>query len=133
MLRERLLATLSVFFATVALLLAGIGLYGVLNYAVIQQRHEMGIRMALGATALHIVRRVTRSVLAMVSLGVVIGLTAGVGFARVVEPLLFHVKATDPATLMSPILILAGVAVIAAFAPAIRAARIDPARTLRAE
>lgn len=133
MLRERMLATLSMFFAVVALLLAGIGLYGLLNSAVIQQRREIGVRMALGAGALHVVRRVTGAILGMVSIGVLVGLAGGLAFGRLVEPLLFRVKATDPATLMAPILILTGVAAFAAFAPAIRAVRIDPAQTLRTE
>ncbi len=133
MLRERLLATLSVFFAVVALLLAGIGLYGVLNYAVIQQRREIGVRMALGARAADVVRCITGALLVMVSVGLLIGLAGGLAFGRLVEPLLFRVKATDPSTFLTPILILAAVAAFAAIAPALRAVRIDPAQTLRTE
>src|SRR5688572_23546387 len=78
MIRERLLATLSMFFALLALVLAGIGLYGVLNYSVIQQRREIGIRMALGARSAHVVRRVTADMFGSVCLGLAIGVAAGV-------------------------------------------------------
>lgn len=133
MIRERLLATLSGFFALVALLLAGIGLYGVLNYAVIRQRREISIRMALGAGAAHVVRQVTIRMLGIVCVGSLIGLAGGLAFGRVVQALLFQVRPTDPITLMAPILALAAAAALAALPPAIRAVRIDPAQALRSE
>lgn len=133
MLRERLLATLSLFFAGVALLLAGVGLYGVLNYTVIQRRREIGIRMALGARAADVVRRVTAEVFSPVGMGSVAGLAAGLGFGRLVESILFNVKATDAASVVTPLLTLAVVAALAALPPAIRAVRIDPGQTLRSE
>jgi ABC-type antimicrobial peptide transport system permease subunit len=133
LIRERLLAALSLFFAAVALLLAAIGLYGVLNYAVIQQRREIGIRMALGARAAHVVRQVATAKLAWVAVGAAIGVGAGFGFGRAVQALLFEVKPTDPSTLAAPILTLAGAAILATLPPAIRAVRIDPAETLRTE
>jgi predicted permease len=133
MIRERLLATLSLFFAAVALVLAAIGLYGVLNYSVMRQRREIGIRMALGASSTHVVRRVTTGALTMVCLGSVMGLAAGLASARFIEALLFEVKATDTQMVAAPILALFGVAILAALPPAIRAVRIDPARTLRSE
>jgi predicted permease len=133
MLRERLLATLSLFFATVALVLACVGLYGVLNYSVIQQRREIGIRMALGARSADVVRQVTANVFGRVCLGSVIGVAAGLACERFVESLLFEIKATDPAALVTPIATLAGAAVLAALPPAVRAVRIDPAQTLRNE
>ena len=74
---ERLLATLSMFFAIVALVLAAIGLYGVLNYSVVQQRREIGIRLALGARSAHVVRRVTAGIFAMVFVGLAVGLAGG--------------------------------------------------------
>src|SRR6185436_3262438 len=77
LLRERVLAVLSLFFATVALVLAAVGLYGVLNYSVTQQRREIGIRMALGARAADVVRRVTARAVAVVCLGLAVGLTGG--------------------------------------------------------
>jgi ABC-type antimicrobial peptide transport system permease subunit len=133
MVRERLLATLSFFFAIVALVLAAIGLYGVLNYSVIQQRREIGIRMALGARSADVVRRVTTGMLTLVCLGAAIGIAGGVASARVVETLLFEVKATDLGIVAVPLLTLLSAAFLAALPPAIRAVRIDPARTLRSE
>ena len=133
MIRERLLATLSLFFAIVALVLAGIGLYGVLNYSVIQRTREIGIRMALGANSRSVVRKVTADVLSMVCLGSAIGLVAGLASGRLVKVLLFEVKPTDATMIASPLLVLAGAAVLAALPPAMRAARIDPAQTLRTD
>jgi len=133
MLRERLLATLSSFFAVVALVLACIGLYGVLNYGVVQRRREIGIRMALGARAAHVARGVTREIVRAVAAGSAVGLTGGLGFGRVVERLLFQVKAFDPIMLLIPLLGLATAAALAALPPIRRAVRIDPAQTLRAE
>jgi predicted permease len=133
MLRERLLATLSLFFAGVGLLLAGVGLYGVLNYAVIQRRREIGVRMALGARATHVVRRVSAEVLRPVGIGSVLGLAGGLGFGRLIQTILFEVKATDAASVVTPVLILALAAALAALPPAVRAVRIDPAQTLRSE
>jgi putative ABC transport system permease protein len=133
MLRERLLATLSLFFAGVALFLAGVGLYGVLNYAVIQRRREIGVRMALGARAVHVIRGVTAEVMSPVGMGTVLGLGAGLAFGRLIERILFEVKATDAVTIAAPLLTLAVAAALAALPPAIRAVRIDPAQTLRSE
>ncbi len=131
--RERLLATLSVFVATVALLLSAIGLYGVLHHAVVLQQRQIGIRMALGAGAARVVRHVTGGLLAAVAAGAVIGLGGGLLLGHLIESLLFRVGATDVAVLGTPIAVLAAAAAAAALPPAIRAARIDPARTLRAE
>ena len=131
--RERLLATLSIFVAGVALLLSAIGLYGVLHHAVVLQHRQIGIRMALGARAAQVVRYVTGGLLWAVVTGAAVGLAGGLFFGRLVESLLFHVSTTDVATLATPILVLAAAAAAAALPPAIRAARIDPARTLRAE
>jgi len=133
MIRERLLAALSFFFAFVALLLAATGLYGVLNYSVIRQRHEIGIRMALGAPAGHVVGHVTTGILAMVCLGSIIGLAGGLASVRFVEMLLYEVKATDATMVAAPILTLFGAATLAALPPVIRAVKIDPAQTLRNE
>jgi len=133
MLRERLLATLSLFFAIVALFLASVGLYGVLNYAVIQRRREFGVRMALGARAAHVVRGVTAEMMSPVGVGTLVGLGAGLAFGSLVERILFEVKATDAMSVTVPLLTLAVVAALAAVPPAIRAVRIDPARTLRSE
>ena len=133
MLRERLLATLSLFFAAVALLLAGVGLYGVLNYAVIQRRREIGVRMALGARAVHVVRRVTAEMLTPVGAGLILGLAGGLAFGRLVESILFEVKATDAMSVATPLLDARRCRGLAALPPAVRAVRTDPAQTLRSE
>jgi hypothetical protein len=133
MVLERLLAILSVFFAVIALLLAGIGLYGVLNYAVIQRRREIGVRMALGARAAHVVRRVTAEMLGPVGLGSIVGLAGGLAFGRLVQSILFEVNATDANSVVTPLLTLAVAAALAALPPVVRAVRIDPAQTLRSE
>ncbi|MEP7364738.1 MAG: ABC transporter permease [Acidobacteriota bacterium] len=132
-LRERLLALLSAFFAAVALILAAVGLYGVLNYAVLQRRREFGIRRALGAQAGDVARRVTGEVLAMLFIGSAAGLGAGVASEHYLEALLFQVKVTDVAMLTLPLLTIFAAALLAALPPVIRAVRIDPAAMLRAE
>jgi len=132
-LRERLLATLAVFFGCVALLLAVIGLYGVLDYSVLQRRREIGIRLAIGAPASRIARTVTIEVFSMVVIGAVAGLALGFWSIRYVETLLYQVKATDVSMLALPSLILFGAAFLAAVPAAIRAVRIDPVAMLRAE
>ena len=133
MIRERLLAALSAFFAGVALVLGAVGLYGVLNYSVLQRRHEIGLRMALGARAIHVVRRVTGRVMLVVVVGAAAGLAAGIAFGRVIQTLLFQITPADPVAVATPLAILAAAALIAALPPAIRAARVDPAQTLRTE
>ncbi len=133
MIRERLLATLTTFFAVIALLLACIGLYGVLSYGVVQQRREIGVRMALGARATQVATRVTRDMALIVICGALIGLAGGFGFGRVIERLLFEVKAVDPFPLLMPLVTLALAAMVAAIPPVMRAVRIDPAQILRSE
>jgi predicted permease len=131
--RERLLAMLALFFASVALLLAGIGLYGVLDYSVIQRRREIGIRMAIGARAGTIARSVTAEVFGMVLAGAIAGLALGMGSVRYIQSLLYQVKATDLAMLAIPAATIVAVAILAAIPAVIQAVRIDPAVTLRSE
>ena len=131
--RERLLAMLAFFFAAVALLLAAIGLYGVLDYSVLQRRREIGIRMAIGAPAGDIARRVTTDVFSMVLLGALAGLALGMASARYIESLLYQVKPTDLAMLALPPLTILAAALLASLPAVIRAVRIDPAKTLRSE
>ena len=131
--RERLLATLSVFFSVTALVLAGVGLYGVLDYAVTQRRRELGIRIALGAGAADIASRVTASVLVMIAFGVAAGLAIGVSTEQFIDSLLFQVKATDPAMLIWAAFAIAAAAFLAALPAVIRAIRTDPATLLRSE
>jgi predicted permease len=131
--RERLLAMLALFFAMVALLLAAVGLYGVLNYSVVERRREIGIRLAIGAQASRIARLVTVDIFTMVILGAVAGLAIGMASVRFIETLFFEVKATDFAMLMVPGAVIAGAALLAALPAVIHAVRIDPAETLRSE
>jgi ABC-type lipoprotein release transport system permease subunit len=131
--RERLLATLALFFAAVALLLAGIGLYGVLDYSVLQRRREIGIRVAIGAQAGDIARRVTAEVFGMVLAGAVAGLALGLVSVRYIATLLFQVKATGTMPLAAPSLILLVATLAAAIPAVIRAIRIDPVAMLRSE
>ncbi|MFZ0887596.1 MAG: ABC transporter permease [Candidatus Binataceae bacterium] len=131
--RERLLARLALFFGAVALLLAGVGLYGVLDYSVLQRRHEIGIRMALGAPAAHIARHVTTDVSFTVLAGALGGLALGMAAVRYIESLLYQVKATDPAMLAFPALAILAAALLAALPPVIRAVQTDPLTVLRSE
>jgi predicted permease len=131
--RERLLAMLSLFFAVVALVLAAVGLYGVLNYSVVQRQREIGIRMALGAKTSDVALRVTSQVFGMLALGALLGLIAGIGSERYIQTLLYGVKATDLTMLVLPALTIFSAALLAALPPVIHAVRIDPAVTLRAE
>jgi predicted permease len=131
--RERLLSGLAFFFGAVALLLAGVGLYGVLDYSVLQRRREMAIRMALGARAGHVARRVTAHAYTMVIAGALGGLALGFASARSIESLLYQVKPSDPRVLALPALTILAVALLAALPPVIRAVRIEPATMLRAE
>jgi predicted permease len=131
--RERLLAMLALFFAAMALLLASVGLYGVLDYSVIQRRREIGIRMAIGAQAADIIRRVTVEAFAMVLAGAVTGVALGIASTRYIEALLYDIKPTDPGFLALPSAILFAVALLAALPSVIRAVHVDPADALRAE
>jgi predicted lysophospholipase L1 biosynthesis ABC-type transport system permease subunit len=131
--RERLLATLALFFSGVALALAAIGIYGVLDYSVLQRRREIGIRMALGARVSDVAQRVTSEVFSVVLVGGVAGVGLGVVSMRFLAALFFDVKATDLSILAMPLLMMFGVTLLAALPPAIRAARINPVRVLRAD
>jgi predicted permease len=131
--RERLMAKLALFFAMVALLLAGVGLYGVLDYSVLQRRREIGIRMAIGAQASGIARLVTADVFSMVALGAAAGLATGMASVRYIESLLYQVKPTDATMLAGPALAILAIALLVAVPAVARAIRIDPVETLRSE
>ena len=131
--RERLLATLAVFFSVVALMLAGVGLYGVLHYYVMQRRREIGIRIAVGAGAVNIARLVTIDAFVVLILGSAAGLGLGMASARFMETLFYQVKASDPSMMILPGTILIAVALLASIPAVIRAVRIDPASMLRVE
>ena len=131
--RERLLAMLGMFFAAVALLLAGIGLYGVLNYSVLQRQREIGIRVALGARRNAIARLITGDIFFRVSLGALAGVALGLGLARYIETLFYQVKASDAPMLAAPCIAIVGVTLLATAPAVARALRIDPAEILRSE
>jgi putative ABC transport system permease protein len=131
--RERLLAMLAGFFSVVALLLAGVGLYGVLHYSVLQRHREIGIRIAVGAQGRNIAGLVTAEVFAMVAVGAVAGVALGLISVRYLESLFYQVRATDVTMLAFPALSILGAALLASVIPVIRAVRIDPATMLRAE
>jgi ABC-type antimicrobial peptide transport system permease subunit len=122
---------LSGFLGALALLLAGLGLYGVMSYAVSRRRMELGIRLALGAAPRAVVRLVLTRVGLLVGAGVVAGAAASLWLARFVAPLLYGLQPRDPVTLLAAALTLAAVGALAAWLPARRASRIDPAVVLR--
>ncbi len=132
-LRERLIATLAGFFAAVALLLAGIGLYAVLNYSVLQRRREIGIRMAIGATRAGIVRTVTVEMVVTIAVGGLAGLALGLGAARFVETLFYQVTAGEADMIALPAGALVLTTLIATLPAVLRALRTDPTEILRAE
>ncbi|MEK6303552.1 MAG: ABC transporter permease [Acidobacteriota bacterium] len=131
--QERLFATLSSFFGVLALLLACVGLYGVMSYGVARRTNEIGIRMALGASAPRVTRMVMRETMGVVLLGVVIGLGAAVATTRLIAAMLFGLAPTDPVTISVAVLLMTGVAAVAGYLPARRAARVDPMVALRYE
>jgi putative ABC transport system permease protein len=131
--RQRMSMVVFVVFAGVALVLASIGLYGVVAHGVTERTHEIGVRMALGAERRHVLALVVRQGLSMAALGTVVGVAAALALSRSIESLLFRVAPTDPATFAAVIVMLLGVATIACYVPAWRAARVDPTQALRAE
>jgi predicted permease len=131
--RPRILAVLSGFFGGVALLLAMIGLYGTLSYRVASRRNEIGLRLALGAGQVRVLRMVLGEVGRMTSLGIVLGVGCAIAGTRLLASFLFGVEATDPSTLALSAAILATVALAAGTLPAWHAARLDPMETLREE
>jgi ABC-type antimicrobial peptide transport system permease subunit len=120
-------------FAAMALLLAALGIYGVVGYTVALRTREMGIRMALGSSPTDVIGMVLRESLTTVSMGLLAGLGAVLALTRLLRSLLFAVSPTDPVAIVSTALTLLAVGLLASLIPALRAARIDPLITMRAD
>ena len=130
---ERMIASLSTVFGSLATVLAIIGLYGVMAYAVAQRRREIGIRMALGADGSKVIWMVMRDVLMLIAVGVGVGVPASLALMRAVQSQLYGLTAHDPSTLVLAAAGLALVACAAGYLPALRASRLDPMVALRYE
>jgi ABC-type antimicrobial peptide transport system permease subunit len=128
-----MVAALSAAFGLLATLLAAIGLYGGMSYAVAQRTREIGLRIALGADRRSVLTMVLKDVAVLAALGIAIGLPGGYGLGRVVESQLFGLNARDPLTFGVATLALVTTAFVAGLIPAVRAARIDPMTALRYE
>jgi predicted permease len=132
-LRERMIAKLSVLLGIIAVVLASVGLYGVLAYSVTRRTNEIGIRMAIGAFPRDIVWMILRETLVLVVIGIAVGVPIAMGASRYIETLLYGLKPGDAMTIAAVVVLMVGVALIAAIAPARRAAGVDPLRALRYE
>jgi putative ABC transport system permease protein len=130
---NRLMMGLMSFFAVVAMLLAVMGIYGVVSYSVSLRTREIGIRMALGAHQRDVLRMVIRDGMVLTVIGMIIGLLGAFALTRFMSSLLYNLSTTDPLTFAGVSLLLAGVAVLACYVPALRAARVDPIVALRHE
>ena len=131
LLRERLVAQLTSFFGMVALLLAGIGLYGVLSYLTVRRAKEIGIRMALGSTRSRVVKMIVGEAAVLVSIGLVVGIGLTLALGRLATSMLYGLSASDPHMLGAGVVVMAAIAGVASGLPALRAARVDPMSALR--
>ena len=133
MAQRRFSLVLMLVFAAVALLLAAVGIYGVMSYSVAQRTQEIGIRVALGATAGNVLRLVVKDGMRLVAAGLVLGLGGALAVTHLLTSLLYDVSATDALTYAVIALLLAAVAFVAIVIPARRAMRVDPIQSLRSE
>ena len=130
---RRFTMLLLIIFASTALVLAAVGIYGVMSYAVSRRTHELGVRLALGASRREILRLVVWEGMVLAAIGTAVGLTAALGLTRLMGSLLYGVRPADPATLAAVSLLLAGIALLACYIPAWRATKVDPLVALRYE
>jgi ABC-type antimicrobial peptide transport system permease subunit len=128
---KRFTMTLLGVFALLALLLASIGIYGVLSYMVGQRSKEIGVRMALGAQKFDVLRMVLKDGARMTLAGIVLGLVGALGLTRLMGSMLYGIKPTDPLTFISVAAVLAAIAMLACYVPARRAMKVDPMEALR--
>jgi putative ABC transport system permease protein len=131
--RSRLSALLLAIFAAISLILAAVGIYGVISYSVRQRRREIGIRLALGAPALHIVGIALRETMPAVAIGMAVGIAASASATRLFSSLLYNVKPTDPLTISLVVFVLAAASLLAGVVPAWKALRLNRVSTLRHE
>jgi hypothetical protein len=131
--RERLLANVASLFGGLALLLAALGLYGIMSYAVVQRKQELGIRMALGAAPPAILRLMLRDSAMVVGVGIVVGILVAASTARFAKALLYGLAPNDPAAMIAASVVLLIASLVAAFIPSYRAAKTDPLIALRHE
>jgi ABC-type antimicrobial peptide transport system permease subunit len=133
LLRDRLIAMFATFFGVIALLLAAVGVYGLISFEIQQRRRELGIRVALGAQPTRILAGVLSRGLLLTAVGLVIGLVGAAASVQLVRSLIFGISAHDPVTFIAAPLALLSMAAAACLGPALRASRTDPVATLRAE
>jgi ABC-type antimicrobial peptide transport system permease subunit len=131
--QELLFAKLSGVFGGLAMLLACLGIYGLMSHNVLRRTGEIGVRMALGARPGNVLRMIVGESLTIVSFGIVIGMSAAFGAGRLIASMLFGLSPIDPLTYFAVIVILTSIALLASLAPAVRASRIDPAVALKRE
>jgi ABC-type antimicrobial peptide transport system permease subunit len=131
--QERLFAQAYALFGGLALAVAAVGLFGVMSYSVARRVNEIGVRMALGARSLDVVRMILGESIVLVAAGVAVGITTALASSQLIAALLFGLQPNDPATIGLAVLVLLAVSALAGYLPARRAARVDPMVALRAE